>query len=76
MDLLKLECERSKHRLECRRVIWKKDSRASWIGVNDLQHGLFGTGEEFKMMRKRLISDAQLSAGDVKFLNSKKKSGK
>ena len=55
------------------------DSRDSWIGVNHLQHGWFDTqriacrGTEFKMMGKRLISDAQESVGGVKLLNSEKK---
>ena len=49
------------------------------FGVNHLQHGWFDTqriacrGTEFKMMGKRLISDAQESVGGVKLLNSEKK---
>ena len=47
--------------------------------MNHLQRGWFDTqqiacrGTEFKMMGKRLISDAQESVGGVKLLNLEKK---
>ena len=53
----------------------KRDSRDSWIGVNHWQRGWFDTqqiacqGTEFKLMGKRLISDAQESAGGFKLSN-------
>ena len=57
----------------------ERDSRDSWIGVNHLRRGWFDIqriacqGTEFKLMGKRLISDAQESVGGVKPLNLERK---